>query len=86
MAVFTFKCVKKTEKRGGSKFQLPLWEGGAKGGEIETLKNVGGSIVQGQVFLKDRVCWHFSYLIFSRSIVFTFRNYITLHCRIVLSI
>ena len=31
-------------------------------------------MVQGQVFLKGD--WHFSYLIFSRFIIFTFRNYI----------
>ena len=36
--------------------------------------------MQGQVFLKGGK-WHFSYLIFSRSIIFTFRNYFTL-CKI----
>ena len=36
----------------------------------------GGSMVQGQVFLKG--CWHFLYLIFSRFIILTFRNYFTL--------
>ena len=42
--------------------------------------------MQGQVFLKGGVGgWHFPYLIFSRFIIFTFRNYFTL-CKIVLSI
>ena len=31
-------------------------------------------MVQGQVSLKGR-SWHFSYLVFSRFIIFTFRNY-----------
>ena len=50
------------------------------------LKNqkLGGSMVQGQIILK-RGSWHFSYLIFLRFIVFTFRNYFTL-CKIVLCI
>ena len=39
-------------------------------------------MVQKQVFLKGEDC-HFSYLIFSRFIIFTFRNYFTL-CKIVL--
>ena len=34
-------------------------------------------MVQGQVFLKEGD-WHFSYLIFLRFIIFTFRNYFTL--------
>ena len=39
-----------------------------------------------QVFLKEgEGGWHFSYLIFSRFIIFTFRNYFTL-CKIVLCI
>ena len=38
-------------------------------------------MMQGQVFLKGGGDWHFSYLIFSRSIIFTFRNYFTL-CKI----
>ena len=42
------------------------------------LKKEGGSMVQGQVFLKGGGRWHFSYLIFSRFIIFTFRNYFTL--------
>ena len=44
-------------------------------------------MVQGQVFLKGgggEDC-HFSYLIFSRLIIFTFRNYFTF-CQIVLFI
>ena len=45
------------------------------GRESEKLKIGGGSMVQGQVFLKGG--WHFSYLIFSRFIIFTFRNYFT---------
>ena len=32
-------------------------------------------MVQGQVFLKAGGGWHFSYLVFSRFINFTFRNY-----------
>ena len=38
--------------------------------------------MQGQVFLKGGG-WHFSYLIFSRFIIFAFRNYFTL-CKIVM--
>ena len=41
-------------------------------------------MVQGQVFLKGGA-WHFSYLSFSRFIIFAFRNYFTL-CKIVLCI
>ena len=41
-------------------------------------------MVQGQVFLKGGAgTFHFPYLSFSRFIIFTFRNYITL-CKIVL--
>ena len=57
---------------GTALFQCPL----------KTSKG-GGSMVQGQVFLKGG--WHFSYLIFSRFIIFTFRYYFTL-CKIVLYI
>ena len=39
-------------------------------------------MVQGQVFLKGGGGCHFSYLFFSRFIIFTFRNYFTL-CKIV---
>ena len=42
----------------------------------------GGSMVQELVFLKG--CRHFLYLIFSRFITLTFRNYFTL-CKIVLA-
>ena len=43
-------------------------------------------MVQGQVFFKvEGVDWYFSYLIISRFIIFTFRNYSTL-CKIVLCI
>ena len=64
------------------KFWLPPpWVGW---GGIWKIKKRGGSVVQGQVFLKGR-CWHFSYLFFSRFIIFTFRNYFTL-CKIVLCI
>ena len=41
-------------------------------------------MVQGQVFLKGGG-WHFSYLIFSRFIIFTFKNYF-IFCKIVLCI
>ena len=72
---------------GGSKFWLPpppergIWK----------IRKGSGSMVQGQVLLK--VCvwaercggWHFLSLIFSRFIIFTYRNYITL-CKIVLCI
>ena len=34
-------------------------------------------MVHGQVFLKRERGWHFSCLIFSRVIIFTFRNYLT---------
>ena len=55
-----------------------------KGG-IWKIKKGGGSMVQGQVFLKGGGSWHFSYLIFLRFIIFTFRNYFAL-CKIVLCI
>ena len=39
----------------------------------------GGTMVQAQVFLLKRGRgWHFSYFIFSRLIIFTFRNFFTL--------
>ena len=44
---------------------------------LKVLK-VGGSMVQGQVFLKEGGSWHFSYFIFLRLIIFTLRNYFTL--------
>ena len=39
-------------------------------------------MVQGQVFLKGEgvVGWHFSFLIFSRFIIFAFRNYPEQNC------
>ena len=66
-------------------------------GESEKLEKGAGSMVQGQVVLKRCVCvcaggggsggWgrHFSYLIFSSFIIFTYRNYITL-CKVVFCI
>ena len=42
----------------------------------------GGGMVQGQVFLKKKGGWQFCYLIFSKFIIFTFRNYFTL-CKVV---
>ena len=64
--------------------------------ESEKLEKGGGSMVQRQVLLKVcvYVCvwvgkevrdWHFSYLLFLRFIIFTYRNYITL-CKTVLCI
>ena len=53
-------------------------------GENEKIQKEGGSMGQGQIFLKEGG-WHFPYLIFSRFIIFTFRNYFTL-CKIVLCI
>ena len=56
------------------------------GGQSEKFKKGSGSMVQGQVLLKGGWgCWYFSYLIFSRFIIFIFRNYFTL-CKIVLCI
>ena len=69
-----------------------VWSPLFKGGSITSpwgiwkIKKRGGSLVQRQVFLKGgEGVWHFSYLIFSRFIIFTFRNYFTLY-RIVLCI
>ena len=53
------------------------------GGESEKLRKRGGSMVQGQVLKGGG--WHFSYLIFSMFVIFTFRNYFTL-CKIMLCI
>ena len=44
------------------------------------IKKGGGTIVQGQFFLKGGG-WHFSYLVLSRFIIFKFRNYFIL-CKI----
>ena len=69
-------------KGGGVNFDyLPQREG-----ESEKLKKGGGSMVQGQVVLKGGRGWcNFFYIIFSRFVSFTFRNYFTL-CKIVLCI
>ena len=64
----------KVRRGGGSKFSLPPPEAG----DSEKLKKEGWTMVQGQVFLKAVGGWHFSYLTFSRFIIFTFRNYFTL--------
>ena len=60
-----------------------LPRGGGGGGESEKLRKRGGSMVQGQVLKGGG--WHFSYLIFSMFVIFTFRNYFTL-CKIMLCI
>ena len=57
-----------------------------RGGGIWKIKERDGNELQGQVFLKGwegggEPGWHFSYLILSRFIIFTFRNYFTL-CKI----
>ena len=57
---------------GGVNFDYLPWRGG-----IWKIKKGGGDMVQGQVFLK-RGDWHFSYFVFSRFIIFAFRNYFTL--------
>ena len=68
-------------KRGEVNFDYLPWSG-----ESEKLEKRDGSIEHGQVLLKKAWGgWHFSYLIFSRFIIFTFRNYFTL-CKIVLCI
>ena len=61
-----------------SKFWLPSPEGGS-----EKLKNGVEVSYRGRSFEKRG--WHFSYLIFSRFIIFTFRNHFTL-CKFVLCI
>ena len=53
-------------------------------GGPENLKKGGGSMVQGQAFLKEWRewgGWHFSYLTFSSFIDFAFKNYFAL-CKI----
>ena len=70
----------------------PLFKGGrlilitspGRGGDSEKLKKGGGSMVQGQVFLKGGD-WYF-YLIFSRFIIFKSRNYFILSSKIALYI
>ena len=62
---------------------LPLIRSPSKGGVNWTEGGGGsekqkgdGSMVQGQFFLKEwKGGWYFPYLIFSRLIIFTFRNY-----------
>ena len=62
---------------------LPLFITSIEGGIWKIERGRGnGNMVLGQVFLKWGG-WHFFYLIFSRFIIFTFRNYFTL-CKIVL--
>ena len=61
--------------KGGSKFWLSLLE--EKRG-IWKIKKGSERMVHGHVFLKGGGDWHFSCLIFSRFIIFTFRNYFTL--------
>ena len=66
-------------KEGGSKSWLLPVEGG-------NLKNLKRTWKYGaEASLLKRGSWHFSYLIFSKFIIFTFRNYFTL-CKIVLCI
>ena len=66
-------------QEGRSKFWLPSMEEG-----IWKINKSGWKYGAGAVLLKRRE-WHFSNLIFSRFIIFTFRNYFTL-CKIVLCI
>ena len=72
--IYIYKYIVRTPifLKGESKLWLPPWEVG-KSEKAGLLKRRGG------------VDWHFSYLIFSRFIIFTFRNYFTL-CKIVLCI
>ena len=57
------------------------------GGNLKNYKKWGGSKygAGAGIFKKDGGSWHFSYLIFPRFIIFTFRNDFTL-CKIVLCI
>ena len=66
-------------RMGGGEIWLPPPDGGSG-----KLKKGGGSTVQGQVFLKGEGL-ELSYLMLSRFIIFTFRNYFTL-CKILLCI
>ena len=67
--------------------------GGVNFDYLSRRRKYGGNMVQGvKVWCRGRSSWKggadtfpFSYLIFSRFIIFTFRNYFTL-CKIVLSI
>ena len=65
--------------QGGSKFWLPSPERGGSANQKKGWKYVA------RAGLLKRRGWLFSYLIFSRFIIFTFRNYFTL-CKIVLCI
>ena len=51
-----------------------------EGGDSEKFLKGGWSMVQGQVFWKGGGGWHFLYLIFSRFIIFTCRNYSLQKC------
>ena len=69
-------------KERGRKYWLPP----LKGRIWKIKKKADGSMVQGQAFLKEGWgSWHFSFLVFTRFIIFTFRNYFTL-CKIILCI
>ena len=65
-------------------FNYLPWRTGGGGGRSEKLTKGGGSMVQGQKFLKGGG-QQFSYLILPRFIIFTFKNYFTL-CKTVLCI
>ena len=76
-------------KRKGSVFLHFLWSKkiNLKNLKFKNLKNKkkGWKYGAGAGLLKRGGSWHFSYLIFSRFIIFAFRNYFTL-CKIVLRI
>ena len=73
--------------------QTPLFKGGevsfdylpCRSGKIWKIKKRGWKNHAGAGFLKRGGGWHFSCLIFSKFIIFTFRNYFNL-CKIVLCI
>ena len=60
-------------KVGGVNFDYLPRRGGS-----EKLKKLGGSIVQGQIFLKEGG-GNCSYLMLSKFVIFTFTNYFTLY-------
>ena len=66
---------------GGGKFWLLPPEGGGS----EKLQKGGSKYGAGAPYFLKGGSWHFPYLIFTRFIIFTFRNYFTL-CRFVLCI
>ena len=76
-------------KKKGSVFLHFLWSKkiNLKNLKFKNLKNKkkGWKYGAGAGLLKRGGSWHFSYLIFSRFIIFAFRNYFTL-CKIVLRI